>query len=188
MGHLKLSLVGICRTMLVVSAALVLVVSTTNVALANVPSGTATQTEGPGLSNGYQRWDGGPETMYVQAAASGTFSSGYCLDSWFDWNRTGGHFDARVARTCRTSIQSQGSSSDGNNNLNGMQKAATCYGPNQNTTAQSSYCTNDGRVEQSVVGNVRDDLANTCTRDWRIPSGSSQIIYDAGGSKTSCTS
>lgn len=169
-----------------------LVVAAAGVAYANVPSGNASQSNGPAFSNGYESWNAGPETMYVQVAASGTFNSGWCLDAWFDWTRPGGHFDARVARTCRSSIQSQGSSSDGNNGLTGMQKAATCYGPNQNTTRNNFNCVEDearaGGQAGTTAGNVNPSLPNNCTRSWRINAGQTQIIYGAGGSKTSCTS
>ncbi len=161
-------------------------------AFAVVGTGNDEEQKGPCLSNGSQQWNGSTDQLYdIQSTPTCTFAANYCLDSWFDWATGGsgeqsGHFDARVARTCNSSVEVIRSSNDANRGrgLIGMQKAATCYGPNDHTSDLSSYCVNAPDATQTVVGAVVPNIPNLCTRSWRVDPGTSTIVYDSGGQES----
>ena len=170
------------------------------VALANVPSGSSNQAKGPGLSHASATWNEAPDTLYsLQVVGYPTFASNWCLDGIYDWKTSGGHFDARLVRSCNPSVDYSRSSNDGGQGrvLLGMQKFGTCYGPRNSTNTSSSNCSSDPRNENSIlrtgtgtedVSGPNTSLPNNCTKSWRVEPGTSSVIAHSGGASSSCSS
>ena len=78
----------------------------------------------------YAEWIPSSGIMQVIADDSqNTIPSNYCFDSWFDWDTQSGHYDARVARTCRSLSAKYGPrATDTGRTFLGMQRAGLCYG------------------------------------------------------------
>lgn len=110
-----------------------------------------------------------------------TISSGKCVDMWFDWNRGLSHYDARVARSCRSSYQRDTGNTYETTSVSGINKAFACYGNNNATTSGScSVAVGDSE-------SVNPNIPNLCTRAWWLTS-SGLVQYNSGGSSVSCTS
>lgn len=162
-----------------------LVMTSAAPAAANVPSGSRSQTRSPG-GTGLQSW--GYSTRSVSLAAqAGRLAQHYCLDSWFDWTSSAGHFDARVVRNCRSGITHNASWREGlSAQVTGMQKAATCYSV-ANSPLLASECTNATGASIGVAGNVQPSLPNYCT-GASVRNANNTISVYSGGTSTSCTS
>jgi len=110
---------------------------------------------------------------------------GYCFDSWFDWGTQSGHYDARVARTCRNMNSEYGDRiTDSGRTFTGMKKAGYCYGQNDQTCATFFGNASGATVSLSTVD---ENLPNYTTRAWVRLSNGSETTY-SGGSPTSSTS
>ena len=165
---------------------LALVAFSPTVASAATGSGQSYLYKGPSGSWGYAEWYGSSNGLRLIANPS-SMATGYCLDAWFDWNREGtGHFDARVARSCRGLYQRDSGFNYESTDVAGMQKWAVCYGLNNQTTSPTSNC-NQHPEHTSDISGVNPNLPNSCTRSWRLTSSGS-YLYDGGGSSTSCSS
>jgi hypothetical protein len=115
-------------------------------------------------------------------AQASTLASGRCIDMWYDWDREGvGHFDARVARSCRAGYLRDSGNTYESTNVYGWNKLGACYGPNDATT--SGTC----NTLEGNLGDTLPNIPNACTRAWELTSGGS-YLYHAGGSSTSCSS
>src|SRR3982751_2710586 len=68
------------------------------------PSGSVTVTQGPAGSSGTVTWDAATRTVTVTTVA-GTLGSGQCVTTWWDWLTSGGHYDARAVRVCKSGQQ-----------------------------------------------------------------------------------
>ena len=158
-------------------------------AFATVGVGYSYLYKGPSPGYGFLDWNTNFNTVRLLSNPV-ALESGKCTDAWFDWHRIGGgHFDSRVARSCLSSSQRDSGTTTESMDLGDMQKAATCYGPN-NATITSSQCEQDSRRQPGSEGEitgVNPNLPSTCTRSWRLTSSGS-YLYDSGGSSTSCTS
>lgn len=114
-------------------------------------------------------------------------TANWCYDTILDWYRGPGHFDSRLARSCkdwttRTTGQNYESSAV---DLVNVQKLGVCYGPNQHTNQSPGGCTNQIGSVTSV--NTFVGASNYCVRAWSMTtSGTNQ--YFSGGVTTSCTS
>ncbi|MCW3820611.1 hypothetical protein ONA91_39885 [Micromonospora sp. DR5-3] len=62
-------------------------------------------TSGPSPSYGFYNQNDTSDLLRVLANPTGAVPSGKCLDMWYDWSREGGHYDARMARSCRPAYQ-----------------------------------------------------------------------------------
>lgn len=163
-------------------------------ALANVPVGTALEFAGSSANFGYAGWTQVTDSLSGIEIDSGGFPAGWCAVTIFDWKTSSGHFDPRMTKTCNPSYGISASSSDAGlgRTLIGMQRFGVCYGPKASTNLTESRCTDDSRVEGSVVrtptGGPNANLPNNCARGWRIEAGTSTVVYSTGGSSSSCTS
>jgi hypothetical protein len=137
---------------------------------------------GPSGSWGFAEWYTSSNNLRLIAQPT-SVASGYCLDSWFDWGTeggVGGHYDARVARSCRGGYQRDSGLNTEAHNVTGVNRRAACYGPNNATTGNC-------RIGTGNVADVQPNLPNTCTRSWRLTSGGSYFI-DSGGNPRACGS
>ena len=171
------------------AVAMVLTLAVPGAAWAYVPSGNRTEYKGPNNSHGYQEWTGNTGAVqWLRSVPGSPLASGHCVDSWFDWEvgeEGTGHFDPRVARSCRPGYLRQATFDDGAAKP-GMRKAATCYGPNNNTTNPASKCA----MASGSTGDfhtTRDDLPNTCARGWVLTANGTATYY-SGGTSTDCYS
>ena len=67
-------------------------------------------------------------------------ASGKCFDMILDWSY-GGHFDPRLARSCKSVTQRDSAVSHESYNVSAPQRLGTCYGTNQATNGAGSVCT-----------------------------------------------
>jgi hypothetical protein len=136
---------------------------------------------GPPNSWGFAEWFDTSNGVRLIAQPT-TIVSGYCLDSWFDWGTeggVGGHYDARVARSCRALYQRDSGWNYEAHDVKGANKRAACYGPWNATLGNCAV----GAGSLDYI----DDLPNTCTRSWWLTQGGS-YLYDGGGNPRSCSS
>ena len=165
-------------------------------ATANVPSGSRDQFQMAG--RGFQEWDQGKDLIKVlRVKPEKTFRAGWCLDSWFDWTtpeRPGPesgrhHMDGRVVRTCNRGFGYGKGFNDtrSGRDLRGMQKAGTCYGPKDKTTAREGNCNNaQGHSITITNGKMKSALPNSCTRSWRVDAAARTPIFHDGGVPSEC--
>jgi len=153
--------------------------------------------KGPNSAFGYLHWKADVDQIQgikvVPDLGFGT--SGWCLDSIFDWKTSDGeHWDSRRVRTCNGGVTVLRSRDDTNayRSLTQMQKAGVCYGPDQATNTQSAYCSEDSRRLKSVVrlpgseSGPNPVLPNYCTMSWRVEAASSLVYYGDGGNMHAC--
>lgn len=184
------------RSLAAAALGVVLALTTSAAALANVPDGWRYEYKGPvsgsNKAYSYQQWTPG-SVQNQRAASSGvTLAAGYCVDSWFDWTRLSGegnrlHYDARFVRQCQSGTVRDTWYNDGTGaGLKGMQKAAGCYGPNNNTVNPTSKCA----LAANSIGDFGSSNplfgdSNKCARQWiRYPNGN--LDYRSGGISTDC--
>ncbi|MDG4752638.1 hypothetical protein O7630_16975 [Micromonospora sp. WMMD718] len=136
---------------------------------------------GPSPSYGFYNQNDSSDLLRVLANPTGAVPSGKCLDMWYDWSREGGHFDARMARSCRPASQRDSGNTYESTNVFGFNKLFSCYGNNNATT--SGTC----EIAIGLPADVIVSIPNKCTRSWWLTSTGS-YLYDGGGSVTSCTS
>lgn len=129
-----------------------------------------------------------PGSDYLRLISSPTtLASGKCFDMILDWSRgAAGHYDARLARSCKAVTQRDTAvSHESPHNLIGINRLGTCYGTNQNTNGAGSVC-------HFVIGGPAGIPTNVgasqfCIRAWSMtPTGTLQFF--SGGDPTSCTS
>lgn len=149
-------------------------------------SGSGTIYRAPGTSYGYYNYQDHSTASYLRLLAwPTTLASGKCYDTWFDWTRTviagSNHYDARVARSCRSNANRDTGTNAESNYVHSYNKLGVCYGNNNATTSPISNCTS------TSVSGVVPSLPNMCTRAWWLTSGG-VVNYHAGGSSTSCSS
>ncbi len=153
---------------------------------AQAASGSGYIYRAPGSSYGYYQYNNvnSASTTYRVMSDPTTMTSGYCYDLWLDHtNATGGHYDARNARTCRSGgLRDSGSQNDSLAG-NGLNKLGVCYGPNNSTNSPLSNCE---RVTGSMSA-VATSLPSNCSRAW-VETSSGSLVYYSGGNSYSCTS
>jgi hypothetical protein len=140
----------------------------------------------PGTSYGYYSYNNVNTVLTTMRVLSNpaTLASGKCLDIWLDHhNSTGGHYDSRVARSCRTLTQRDSGSTAEPGALNGLNRLGVCYGNNNATNSPISNC---AQTIGSLSG-VPVSLPNKCSRSWIVSSGVT-VTYNSGGNVYSCTS
>lgn len=115
--------------------------------------------------------------LYAQPT---NMASGKCYDEILDWDRGGGHYDARLARSCKslTARDTQVSNESSQVNLVSVQKLGVCYGTNQATNVPTSNC-------QSTIGgmsgiNTKVGTGNLCVRAWSMTPAGSLQFYSGG--------
>ncbi|MFI5938144.1 hypothetical protein [Actinoplanes sp. NPDC051494] len=203
-GHRRwFGLVGAVATLAIVGL-------TPGAALAVVPSGVDQPVvKGPNFSYGEASWDQATDNLSsLEAHPGAAFASNYCLATIFDWKTADGeHFDARIAKTCKSSIHIDVSSNDAVQNgdpadhrwLTGMVKFGACYGPSVNTNTTASNCNDFWSADRTVwrdqgqwptddaVG-PNANVPNQCARSWRVDVGGTSVLYNNGGLSNSCAS
>ncbi|MFI5493576.1 hypothetical protein [Actinoplanes sp. NPDC051859] len=199
--------IGRARLFAVVAVAvLALVGSTPGVALAVVPYGVDQPIyKGPNYSYGEASWDQAIDNLgSLEAHPGGAFASSHCLATIFDWKTADSeHFDARIAKTCKSSIHIDGNSNDsyqpGSTHrwLTGMVKFGACYGPVNATNTTASNCNDfwsaDRTVyrDEDIFGDATGPNANVpnqCARSWRVDVNGTAVLYNSGGISSSCSS
>lgn len=131
---------------------------------------------GPGGSYGVYDFSVADDWMHLQSHPQ-DMTTGNCWDTIFDWYRGPGHYDARLARSCKdwTARNTQRSNESSAINLVNVQRLGVCYGPNQYTNSSSAYCTN--RIGTVIGVNVTVGPNNLCTRAWSMtPTGTLQFF------------
>ncbi|WP_144420374.1 MULTISPECIES: hypothetical protein [Micromonospora] len=137
---------------------------------------------GPSPSYGFYNQNDTSDLLRVMANPTGAVPSGKCLDMWYDWNREGSHYDARMARSCRPAFSRDSGNTYESTDVSGFNKLFSCYGNNNATT--SGTC----EVTIGAPSSVLPSIPNNCTRSWWLTS-SGTYQYDPGGSSsTSCSS
>ena len=118
-------------------------------------------------ASGYYYWDNDENKIQLLARPT-TLPSGWCYDTKFDWGRFGLHYDARVARSCRSNTVRNTQISTEGWNVSGVNKAGVCYGPNQATN--SGACATGTTNGEGVVGDIEDTFAEnqTCLPSWSM--------------------
>lgn len=158
------------------------------VAHADIYVGSGTLYVGPVISatvksNGYATWNKNTRVVTIKATGY-NMTSGNCETTWFDWEVSNGHFDARAVRQCDLSSSlHQGTSTEsvpGGFSFVAMQKFAACYGAN-NTT---SGCA-DSSQAQIPLGSVNPSLntSNWITRYWLMKANGTTEYHDGGNSR-----
>lgn len=190
------------------AATIALVGASPGTALAVVPSGVnQTVFQGPSSSYGEASWDQATDNLSsLEAHPGGAFASNACLATIFDWKTADSeHFDARIAKTCKSSIHIDVSSNDavqaGDSSqhrwLTGMVKFGACYGPYINTNTTQSNCNDYWSADRTVWRDVsatgdavgpNANVPNQCARSWRVDVGGTSVLYNAGGFSYSCSS
>lgn len=153
---------------------------------ASAASGSGYIYRAPGSSYGYYQYNNVSTVLTTMRILSNpaTLASGYCYDMWLDHtNSTGGHYDGRVARSCRSLTQRDSGSTNEGGALNGLNKLGVCYGPNNSTNNPTSNC----KMNVGSMAAVNTALPNACARSW-IVSASGVATYSSGGNVYSCTS
>lgn len=136
--------------------------------------------EGPSVSYGFFQANYGTDTFTALSNPVGT-TTGKCLDQWFDWGVGANHFDARVARSCKSNYNRSSGSSTETYDVVSYNKVGACYGNNNATT--SGTC----EFIRGSKASLLPSFPNTCTRAWWRTSGGT-LMYGSGGNSTSCTS
>ena len=137
----------------------------------------------PGGSYGWYNFSIVTDWLHLQAQPQ-DLTSGKCYDIIFDWQR-GGHFDARLARSCKdwTIRNTQVSNENDNVDLVNVQKLGVCYGTNQATNVPTSNCTATIGGMSGIDTNVGP--TKFCVRAWSMkPDGTLQFFN--GGDPTDC--
>lgn len=153
---------------------------------AQAASGSGYIYRAPGSSFGYYSYTNvnSARTDFRLLSQPRTLSSGYCYDLWLDHtNATGGHYDARVSRSCRSNTNRDTGPQIDSLAGNGLNKLGVCYGPNNNTNSPLSNCL----MNIGSMSAVSTNLPNNCNRAWIMSSGASTLYY-SGGNSYSCTS
>ncbi|MEV6967590.1 hypothetical protein AB0M47_21045 [Hamadaea sp. NPDC051192] len=168
--------------------AVALVFATPGAAHAIESWGSRTEYKGPTSgSYGKQTWDAGLDYLYGQVYAGGTLASGWCLDSLFDWKVSSGHHDARAWRTCRSTASIDSEVIDSASTIQGLQKAGTCYGPDQQTNTSASQCVNATGFLITVVNSINVAFPNNCAYH-KTRNVDNTVISFSGGNPLSCAS
>jgi hypothetical protein len=139
--------------------------------------------DGPSGTSGYYVVDYAQDAIVI-LVRSGYLPPGICATAYLDISRVAGvgqsgtHYDARAARTCKSNDSKTSSwQYEGGTygiQIDGVNKAAVCYGANHST----GDCQNKvGLV--ATVNPVSTD-ANKCTRWWYETAGDLQLYYGAG--------
>lgn len=136
-----------------------------------------------GSHHSYTSWRGSDSFYDIRSYP--WYLSGKCQDTILDWKRPGGHFDARVVRSC---VDLYVYSAQGYEAwiLNGMQKNGICVGPSDATNISPGTCVNASGADQTVAS-VNTDFPNTCARDW-IRGFGQVFFYGDGGWSDMCGS
>lgn len=114
-----------------------------------------------------------------------TLASGKCFDALFDWSRGGLHYDARLARSCKSWTVRRTQVSHEAYNVDSPHRLGNCYGTNQNTAGSGSICHFTIGGSAGMVTKV--GATEWCIRGWSMtPTGTLQFFN--GGSPISCTS
>jgi hypothetical protein len=152
-----------------------------------------------GNSNLYtsQTWDKSVRQMDVYVHVSTALVSGYCVDSWFDWNfglEDGQHvhYDSRGARDCQSNtIETSGTFTEASSTwpadaARGMNKAGGAWGPDNATTITAVY---DAPDSQGSIDTINPTLNHStfCSAYWKRNSNGTLDTW-SGGSPRSCTS
>lgn len=149
-------------------------------------SGSGYLYHSPGSSYGYYSYNNVNTALTTMRVLSNpaTLASGKCLDIWLDHHKSnGGHYDSRVARSCRSLTQRDSGSTSESGALNGLNKLGVCYGNNNATNVPTSNCT----MTIGSISGVSTSLPSTCTRSWIMSAGGT-ASYSSGGDIYSCTS
>ena len=204
MKHTKLNHRWYASAAAIVTLALVSV--TPGGAFAVVPTGVDEKVyKGPSNSYGEASWDQVHDNLpSLEAHPGGAFAANACLATIFDWKTADSeHFDARIAKTCKSSIHIDVSSNDSvqdgtaHRYLTGMVKFGTCYGPYINTNNTQSNCVDHVLADRTVWRDVsatgdavgpNSNVPNWCARSWRVDVGDTSVTYHNGGLSSSCVS
>ena len=171
---------SLARGVAVVSALGGLLFAAPNAAMAvGEPSGSLTVAQGPAGSSGTVTWDAATKTVTITTVA-GTLASGQCVTTWWDWLTSGGHYDARAVRVCRSGQQRTRTWSGEGSRVVGLQKMGVCYGPDNRT---GSCKAGPGAVSASGS----PSFCNFTTASLTLKSNGSTLSC-SGGSPTSSTS
>ena len=149
------------------------------------PAGSTTVTFGATGHDARSSWDASRRYLNMSMEAA-NMPSGTCVDTWFDWATSAGHYDARVVRVCldyaaRYSNGGAGITEPSTpRRLLGIQKAAGCYYDRASQSLvrcyQSSKNTSGCAIKNSRVA----VLPGKCARAWGINASGQSFYYDGG--------
>ncbi len=137
-------------------------------------------------------WNEGTRHLKAQMD-SGWLNGTDCADTWFDWATYSGHYDIRLARTCRSYSNAAADGLDGftetyysERNLLGIQKAAGCIysGGSVKECVQAPKATAGCTVSDSTIA---EDVPNYSARAW-VRNANDTVSYFSGGYPPSSTS
>lgn len=109
-------------------------------------SGSGTTGVGPTSSSQTMTWNYGDRRAAATAQNSDETETSYCIDATTDWLTSSGHYDARVARNCDATGVTIATgarpepSGWGSRDVNGLQKAFSCFYNQTSTPGIYSGC------------------------------------------------
>jgi hypothetical protein len=119
---------GLARHVGIICALGALLIAAPNAAFAvGEPAGSVTVTQGPAGSYGTVTWDASTKTVTITTVA-GTLAAGTCVTTWWDWLTSGGHYDARAVRVCKSGQQYTKTWSGEDGRVIGLHRLGVCYG------------------------------------------------------------
>lgn len=135
-----------------------------------------------GATRAYASWNKNQTKMHVDAAGFG-MGSGKCVTSLFDWATSDGdHYDARVARTCKSGAVASGDLSNEAGVVNGVQKFGACYAPKDQQPVNSCEDSPLATPGCTVTSIAHVPVANKAVRWWnRTETGA--WSYVSGGDR-----
>ena len=149
------------------------------------PDSSTTVTFGATGHEAWSSWDAGRRHLNM-SMRSGNMPSAYCVDTWFDWATSSGHYDARVVRVCLDYAARYSNGGDGitepstPRRLLGLQKAAGCYYERASRELYACYQSPKNTSGCAIKDSAAADVPSLCSRAWGINTSGQTFYYDGG--------